>query len=392
MRYRIAVLIFSLAASGAPCAARSDPPADELIREVWVSRNPNLDDISHPETALAGDGRPPWIWLLGSKDIPPDLRDRPFRTHNIIAVEVDATGRPQGCSILRRSFDPRLDSIACDRALSVRYSVRYAAPRKPVARTHVMGIRWRVLTRAEDEARRELWAAMPPSPTPPRYVGGDELGWPRLAWRQGTELAEIPQLQRFYPAEALGREGTVSLELGIWPEDGRTECEIGASSGSLVLDRAACRVARKLDLRFNDACEGCLIQSIPLQFVWRRQGSHIRTPIRETWPPTRVPDSAGRVFVGWRAVKPDARPITRADFEPLRGARVTNSSFGARLVVDQRGRPQACDVSQSSGNRSVDERACALLVKRMRYTRRTDVFGDLTADYMDVRLDLDPLL
>lgn len=70
---------------------------------------------------------------------------------------------------------------------------------------------------------------------------------------------------------------------------------------------------------------------------------------------------------------------------------MTNRNFEATLSVNAEGMPTRCDIFSSSGNAAVDARACAVFVKRTRYTRRTDVFGDPVADRMFVFMNLNAM-
>ena len=83
-------------------------------------------------------------------------------------------------------------------------------------------------------------------------------------------------------------------------------------------------------------------------------------------------------------------PLSMADFKGIKDLRVSESSLLARLSVNAEGRPTACKMLRSSGNPAIDRRACELFLKRMRYTVRTDVFGDPAADTVPAFMGLTP--
>lgn len=94
------------------------------------------------------------------------------------------------------------------------------------------------------------------------------------------------------------------------------------------------------------------------------------------------------IFVTLASAAAAAPPSARPDPLPKWMSKVMTAKVGAlsaphlltRVAVDAEGRPRSCTITRSSGNPAIDGRACALMVKRIRYSPRTDVFGDPVAD------------
>ena len=352
----------------------------DMVGYVWTARI-NEDFADRPEQASPHDTHSERL-PINSEDIPVDLRRRPFKTRAIIEFLVDHGGRPLRCRTLVPSSDPRLDEIACRKSLDSGYPIHYPAPLRTAPARWVMTVNWEVMTREEFAERRRQWAASPPPYTgPPRYDRREYFGWPRLGWDDELEIVSSRDIQADYPRRAYGEEGVVSLALSVnsqWPT--LQECEIGISSGNVALDQAACRVARKLELRYTRPCYGCMSRTIPLQIVWRKSGSHIRAPLRNPWPPVDPFKASGPAYVAWRQPLNDSTTFRRADFAGIADTGIKQPWLKVDLAIDQWGKPQSCDVKGSSGNAEVDRRTCSLLLRRSRFTTRTDVFGDPAAD------------
>jgi TonB family protein len=266
-----------------------------------------------------------------------------------------------------------------------RFGVRYAGPGQPMPYRFFASVVWRTISATERGSEgpppsiQPYIGPTPPAP-PPSGSLASSSGWPRLNWadgrgsQNGLVLGPVPPIQASWPG---GAEGTVNLDLDLSPEKGVTNCRVGVSSGNPALDEAACRVARAVPARYRQPCEFCGQRTLPLQIVWSKKESRIRLPV--------PPDSPA--YVGDR--RQVAGNITAADFARLPDRNVREHQVSALLSIDSEGRPTECRVAaHSSGNRSVDARLCELILKRMRYSRRTDVFGDPAPDLFYARIDL----
>lgn len=319
---------------------------------------------------------------ISPEDIPADLRSRPFKTRTIIEFLVDHNARALRCRTVVPSMEPRLDAIACRKSVDNGYPIFYPAPYRTAPARWVMIVTWEVMTKEAFAERRRKWgASLPAYDGPPRYDRRDYFGWPRLGWNDELEIVSSRDIQADYPRHAYGEEGIVSLAYSTdsqWPT--LQKCEIGISSGNAALDRAACRVAHKLELRYTKPCYGCGSRTIPLQIVWRKRGSHIRVPLRNPWPPVDPFKASGPAYVAWRQPLGEPFKVTRADFAGIADTKIRQQWLRLDVAIDIEGRPRECAVGDSSGNPEVDRRTCALLLRRARFTRRTDVFGDPAAD------------
>lgn len=378
---KFALILLAALGPGAPAGAQAPPLFHpDMVGSVWTARV-NDDFADRPEQAIPHNMRDERL-PISSDDIPADLRSRPFKTRTIFEFLVDYSGRPLRCRTLVPSSEPRLDEIACRKSLNCCYPIRYPAPQRTAPARWVMIVNWEVMTREAFAERRRQWGASPPSyQGPPRYDRRDYFLWPRLGWYDELEIVSSRDIQADYPRQAYGEEGVVSLAYSVnsqWPT--LQECEIGISSGNVALDRAACRVARKLELRYTKACNGCMSRTIPLQIVWRKSGSYIRVPLRNPWPPVDPFKASGPAYVAWRQPLDESTSFKRADFAGIADTTIRQPWLKVDLAIDRWGKPQSCDVKGSSGNAEVDRRTCALLLRRSRFTTRTDVFGDPAAD------------
>lgn len=388
----LATLATASQAGGLP--ARNPAPAATagFKTSIWIHRI----DENAPDGAIQdyrGEGYR-WYGEDGSwitpEDVPPEFRRRPFKNVSAIVVDVDTSGKPAGCRTLRASPEPRLDALAC--ALLMKrssYRVRYTGPGQPEPYRFAATVIWRTDPARPGDSPPPLLTAPPapegsiPDPAPSGSMGRYG-GWPRLNWvYPDTTIMRIvpgpaPAIQAAWPR---GAQGTVSLDLDLSPEKGVTKCRVGVSSGSAALDEAACRVAATVPVRYERPCEGCREQVLPLQVVWKKKGSHIRLPL----PPGAPTYIDNRHQIGGR--------ITAADFAHLPDRTIKKRLVSALLWVDREGRPYRCGyMARSTGNAAVDARLCALMVERMRYSVRTDVFGDPAPDLFYAQIDLTGVL
>jgi TonB family protein len=245
-----------------------------------------------------------------------------------------------------------------------------------------MAVRWQTMDAATAEAERKRIRNVPaPAPPPPPRFFGSRL-WPRFDQEDRVVPISLPAIQVDYPKPA-GRpgEGMVSLDLIVSAAAGISGCEIGIGSGNPALDEAACRVARRLDLRYIRPCFSCADTRLPLQVVWRKRGSHIRLPLPSPYAArdrTILRDPADTRIATTYSNRPQGLgpALATADFARLADRTHSSSHVRVDLSIDGDGRTSACRVLASSGNPAIDRRTCDLLVKRARFQPPTDIFGD----------------
>jgi outer membrane biosynthesis protein TonB len=330
--------------------------------------------------------------------MPPDLRGRNLDTRTYVALDVDAEGKVAGCRVVKPSEDKRLDAVAC-RLLSERgrFGISYEGPGKPAPATRIMSVRWETIDSAERARRARMPIAVaPPAPPPPRF--GASRVWPKLFHSDRLRPVSLPAIQADYPqGPDRPKEGIVSLDLLVSGPAGITGCEIGVGSGNAALDEAACRVARRLDLRYARTCEYCGEDRLPLQIVWRKRGSHIRLPLAmpssRGGPPMLRDPADTRVATAYRLQARAISPaISPADFAKLPDKSHSVRSLRIILSIGANGRTAGCAIQTSSGNPAIDRRMCELLVRRARFEPRTDVFGDPVPSTQTLWIDLNTLL
>jgi TonB family protein len=401
--------LLGVAAQAKPSAApATDMPLRSEVKILRVSPSAYRDANG---SRFVGHSDSRWSDWISAEDMPAEARSQPFIAETYVTIEVDASGKPVACAATVPGPEPRLEALAC-RLLAQRaaFEPRYEAPARPVPATLELAIRWETrdarppvimplgppqgarppappappppsadwIPPRRTELVRHAPIMLPPSsPPPPSTSLAVFSGWPRLAWRGNLVFGPPPAVQAAYPAPARGpKEGIVSLDLVVSPAAGVTECRVGVGSGSAELDEAACRVARTVEMRYAAPCDGCGISVVPIKVVWRKRGSELRLP-----RPVDDPAYSNRR-------KPLPLELSKGDYAKLPGLTVGHSRFGARLGVAGDGKPYSCEVTISSGNAEVDARTCQLLLKRQRYTQRTDVFGEPSPDVVPIHVDL----
>lgn len=346
--------------------------------------DPSTSDLARVESSWLER----WQWITPD-DLPPEYRGRPLHNRSLVLVDVDTAGKPTACRVLSASAEPRLDALACELLMKrSSFAVRYVGPAQPVAYPFPASVLWRNTAAAEIKPTpppmfTSRAAPTGPWPRPPSVSLASYAAWPRLnwsdrrVWENELVFGPAPAIQAAWPG---GAQGTVSLDLVLSPEKGAADCRIGLSSGSGALDEAACRVARTVPVRYQRPCERCQQRTLPLQIVWKKKGSFVRFPLQ--------PDSPA--YVGSR--RPISGTFAAADFAKLPDRSVTERRVWANVWVDEDGKPIKCRVQSTTGNRAVDARLCELVVKRWRYSKRTDVFGRPAGDIHITHLDLVGLL
>jgi Gram-negative bacterial TonB protein C-terminal len=371
--------------SGAPATAQpaSPPGAPDITLEIGILRSERRfadEPDPQPEQIPHGIGYVAWHSWITPEDVPADLRARPYRTSTQLILDLDAQGRATRCRIVAPSTEPRLDALACSLLRRRgRFEPLYFGPGQPVAGKWLMAVTWRALT-AEERAERGRTPSFSVGMPPPTSSLPEFTAWPRLAWSDHVRPVSLPSIQSDYPAAAGGREGTTSLELQLSAADGITGCTIGVSAGDPALDEAACRVARRIPLRYNDPCGRCFSEPLPLQVVWARQGSHIRFPLGRYRPrgpgETPVRDPADARTLVYQVRRPEPLPLLPRPEHSAGPIPNIGPIFTAAVTVDADGRVNDCRVIQPRLDASRGEAACRFLRERQRFAVPTDIFGN----------------
>jgi TonB family protein len=384
---RLLILAAVAALAPAPRPAAAPPHKKAAAPQAEWSTSVSIQRLD--ETVPNGYGGPyrgdgdswniAWQSWITPADLPAEYRQRDFVSQSVVDVDVDTQGKPAGCHSPFAGFEPSLDVLACELLMKrSSFKIRYSAPRQPVAYRFMASILWRTVS--AEKAREgpppiliSTTDPQPPAPPPSGSVASYDA-WPRLNWYKGLVPGPAPSIQSEWPA---GSEGIVALDLDLSAEKGVTNCRIGISSGNPALDEAACRVARTLPVRYSQPCEFCLDHTLPLQIVWKKAGSLIRRPLPADSP----------AYVGDR--RQIAGSLAPADFAKLADRSVSRHLVSPLLAIDKDGKPTQCvSWGYSSGNAAVDARLCALILKRMLYSPRTDVFGDPAPDLYRALIDL----
>lgn len=374
-------------------AATQAPAIPEWTATVWLSRDDG--QLAAPGPQAFGGHEREWGSWIRPEDMPEDLRRRRLDTNTLVAIEVDASGRATGCRVARASTEPRLDGLVCSLLMARgRFAAQRRAPGETVAATWGMLVRWSVLDRAQVEARDR--AAVPPAPPVPRMetdgIAADRR-WPRLEWYGILRPVALPDLQAAWPRRS-GRpaEGTTSLDLIVDPAAGITGCEVGVSSGNARLDAQACALARTMRFTYARPCDlWCREERLPLQFVWARRGSHVRTPFLSAYShePEPIRDPADKRDLHRYQPFRRALPGGASNEAPLADRSHSNRYIAMRYTIDPDGVVRDCQAVESSGSVALDEWFCRRMRGIVRFESRTDVFGTPVSEQHVWRFDLD---
>jgi len=376
MRIPANVMSVAVVALLHPVAASAQQAPGEWVTTAQVSRQGR--DFTEDLTKLydGGFSYSAWERWITAEDMPAEVRTRAFSSSTWYALDLDLTGKVSDCRVLKPSTDPRLDAIGCRKLLqNANFGVAYAAPGTPAGRKINVAISWRTVPRP---ATPPLVAPAVPMPMPVSALS-EYNGWPRRNWEGGLAITHFPDLQTAYPAQTGKPAGTTTLELTA-AADGTTACTVAVGSGNPALDAAACATARNLPLIYTQPCEACGTRRLPLQFVWRKKGSHIRVPlaaeggtgIARDPADTRSPSARAITRTRYTAT-PDIKP---RDFADIADRTVTVRRPAYAMLFGADGRVTRCETSRSSGNPAVDQRICALIAKQLKAAPVTDIFGD----------------
>jgi hypothetical protein len=110
-------------------------------------------------------------------------------------------------------------------------------------------------------------------------------------------------------------------------------------------------------------------------------------------PPAPPPATAAEPpSLGTRRVIRGSFAADSADYRGIADRTITEGQLGAELAIDEHGAPAGCRVTRSTGNPAVDERTCALLVQRARFTLRMSASGTLIPDTWSILIDVGRIL
>jgi hypothetical protein len=118
-----------------------------------------------------------------------------------------------------------------------------------------------------------------------------------------------------------------------------------------------------------------------------RTGRTAAAPLPPVPPGEVVPPSLGPRRLIRGSFAPDS-----ADYRGIADRRISEGRLEADLAVNEEGVPTGCRVTRSTGNPAIDERTCALLVERARFTRRIGASGRPVADTHAVSADVGRIL
>lgn len=124
-------------------------------------------------------------------------------------------------------------------------------------------------------------------------------------------------------------------------------------------------------------------------------GAEMGKPFRRRVPPAAARGRSRRAACACaiaRARRPIRAPLAANDYQDIPDQRISDDHLAAELAVNEEGAPTGCRVSSSSGNPAVDERTCALLAERARFTQRADASGTLIADTVTLRVNVGRML
>lgn len=387
----------SAVASAAPAPVKStttDEAPEHFHGEIDIRRQSRQYQPDSTKLVAGGFGYGHWDQWIDLADIPADLRKGAANIAAFLAVELDPAGKAIGCRLLKSSSHDAFDALACKALLSKgQFSPYYEVPGKPLPRTINIAVRWRNVSRTDWEARGKMLT--PPAPPPP--PASETSGWPRRYVSTELQVLRFPVLADHVPAKVKAK-GVTSLDLKVDPALGITGCEIGVSAKHPALDDAACRVASALELSYGKGCDWCKPDVIPLQFVWDGKKSYIRVPL-----PTQHLARAGLPDIPRDPADPRRQSFYRTsgqilsfaanykDFADLADKSILLDRTCMSVRYDATGRILSCRPRGSTGNAAVEERLCALVVKRALFSPREDVFGTPIAGDGFVSLKLSEL-
>lgn len=298
-----------------------------------------------------------WRDFIPPAALPADVRAVGTKAEAKLNVALDDGGRITDCSEWNAAAPGALAQAAC---AALRTHARFE-PRRPAPGSALAGRRLFQL-RVETKAAAE-WVDLEnrASPSPPPPPGASlslrkAREWPPQRPEYGTiAAAALPPLGQGDAAR--GKKATTGLLLDVLP-DGSRHCEVMESAGDPARDAAACAAAKEVAWRYNQPCDVCYPQRVPLLALWDGKKSRLTLPTQNFGRPPK--------FVG--------EPLRPGDLGSTRPANLrTHATIYVAVGAD--GRAGACRIIYSGGDAALDARICALAVERGRFSPGSDLFG-----------------
>jgi outer membrane biosynthesis protein TonB len=369
----------------APAVALQTP---EWFSRVGISRQTRLYTEDLTRLYPGGFGLSSWSSWIRTEDMPSELRSKEFLSYSFVSLELDETGKPADCKVLKPSSDPRLDELGCRKLLqNAKFEPFYSAPAHPIRQRINVSLTWETIARATWQKRGGNF--LPPAVAPPRPLTSfpQYQGWPRLRWTGNLQIDQFPDLNNLSPRPSpRQKSGTTGLELEVRSDVGVVQCTVLKPSGDTTLDQQSCDIARSLHLSYTAPCDECGSQTLPLQFVWQNRKSHIRVPLaaEDTQNGLHRSDSMPRDPADTRPAQSRARlpvalqrpALSVSDFSDIAERAQSKSYASISLTVGPDGRVIGCKPMISTSVSSVDAQLCALSSRQMRFSKPTDIFGD----------------
>jgi TonB family protein len=179
-----------------------------------------------------------------------------------------------------------------------------------------------------------------------------------------------------YPVEAIRREeqGTVRFRLHITPEGRVGRCVIVETSGSPSLDETTCRIMTER-ARFTPARDSngaAIADQIESRIKWVLPEESVEFEP----PPVRAVSLV------------DLATLARPQDYPIEARRQRREGVvDIAIVIAADGSVEQCVVGQSSGSPLLDDRTCALVRERARFTPARDASGAPTIDIVQTTIE-----
>ncbi|MEL6529210.1 MAG: energy transducer TonB [Pseudomonadota bacterium] len=221
---------------------------------------------------------------------------------------------------------------------------------------------------ADKQPETDASAQRPPKPSLARGASPKDQGvWAR-------------QIQMAYPKSAMLEEvqGSVGTKVDIDANGRVMGCVVTRSSGSAVLDMAACSGMQEY-ARFNPALDE---NGEPTGGDYRTTITYLLTPSKQpAFPRGPLPVNE----LQWALQIQQNYPV-----EALR--QKAQGTVGVRVLIDAEGAPETCNVTRSSGHSSLDAAACSGMVNLATFRPALDSNGAPTRGYYSLMITyrLDP--
>lgn len=355
--YGILVAVTMAAGGG---AVQAKPADAEPVTRVFIHQVG--DNASSDAQWRGGMMLGTWSTFVPVEMLPADIRKVGVAAEARLVVDVDDTGAVTDCSEWEKPEPTALAQAACT---SLQAHARFA-PRRTEPGRAIASRRLFLLTLATRSAGEwaEFDGRSPPAPPPPPGAASTlprERGWPARRPAYGAiSPGPLPSLAD--SSLSRGKRATTGLLLDVLA-DGTRHCEVMESAGDAARDAAACVAAEEISWRYDQPCDICYPQRIPILAHWDGRKSRLELPSRAYGMLPRLQGDA----------------VQPGDLGPARPGGLKDVAV-LGVMVDAAGRAGTCRVVQSSGDGEIDRRLCAIVSKRGRFSISTDLFGRAVAD------------